>query len=174
MVRVSQRELITVSDDCFLKFWNASSMKVETSLPTETITCIELTGGHGKGNKDILVAGCHSGDILIISVSQRSLKETVSTAHYNLLRVIVSLESLKDRYFVTADACGVVKVWTSQFKPHQVMQIEQEAAISYNCVIEVLDMLPRRSQFEDTAMIACALMPQKVNLIMLVPSAGTF
>ena len=118
MVKVGAKELITVSDDCFLKFWNVSNMKVEHSLPTETITCIELTGGNGKGNKDILVAGCHSGDILLISVHQRVLKETVTSAHYNLLRVIVSLESLKDRYFVTADACGVVKVWTSHFKPH--------------------------------------------------------
>jgi len=40
-----------------------------------------------------------------------------------LIRVIVNLEALKNKYFVTADVCGIVKVWTSSFKPTEVMEI---------------------------------------------------
>jgi hypothetical protein len=53
------------------------------------------------------------------------------------------LESLRHKYFVSADVCGIVKVWTSTFKPVPVIHIEQEAAISYNSMIEVIDMLPK-------------------------------
>lgn len=71
---MNNKELVSASDDCFLKFWNATNMKTEASLPTETITCIALTGNYigGGGNnnnktKEILVAGCHSGNLLMIS-----------------------------------------------------------------------------------------------------------
>lgn len=37
------------------------------------------------------------------------------------------------------------------------MEIEQEGAISYNSMIEVIDYLPKRSSYEDAAVIACAL-----------------
>jgi hypothetical protein len=40
-------------------------------------------------------------------------KEQINSAHYNLIRVIVTLETLKNRYFATADVCGIVKVWSS-------------------------------------------------------------
>ena len=85
-------------------------MKVDGSLATETITCIAVTGNK---NKEILVAGCHSGNFLMINTPNRVKKEQITSAHYNLIRVIVSLEALKDKYFVTADVCGIVKVWTS-------------------------------------------------------------
>ena len=39
-------------------------MKVDGSIATETITCIAITG---QKNRDILVAGCHSGNIILIS-----------------------------------------------------------------------------------------------------------
>lgn len=80
---------------------------------TETITCIALTGSN---KKDIIVAGCHSGNLIFISSSSKQKREQISMAHYNLIRVIVSLEALKHKYFVTADVCGIVKVWTSAFK----------------------------------------------------------
>jgi hypothetical protein len=54
------------------------------------------------------------------------------------------------------------------------MEIEQEGAISYNSMIEVQDMLPRRTSYEDTALIACALKSQKINLILLIPSTATY
>ena len=81
----------------------------------------------------------------MISVSSRTKKEQINSAHYNLIRVIVTLEALKNKYFVTADVCGIVKVWTSQFKANQIMEIEQEGAISYNSMIEITDLLPKRS-----------------------------
>ena len=96
---------------------NPITLKVEASMATETITCLALTGLSPKGTKDILVAGCHSGNMLVISVSTRTQKEQMASAHYNLIRVIVSLEAMKNRFFITADVCGVVKVWSSSFKP---------------------------------------------------------
>ena len=89
-------------------------MRVESSLATETVTCIAVTG---YKSKEILVAGCHSGNLLMINTSSKLKKEQINSAHYNLIRVIVSLESLKNKYFVTADVCGIVKVWPSQYKP---------------------------------------------------------
>lgn len=117
LIKISDKELATASDDCFLKFWTSHNMKVEGSIPTETITCIAVTGGSNPKQKDILIAGCHSGNLLIVNVNQKNKKEQINNAHYNLIRVIVTLEALKNKYFVTADVCGIVKVWTSQFKP---------------------------------------------------------
>lgn len=54
------------------------------------------------------------------------------------------------------------------------MEFDLEQAISYNSMIEVQDMLPRRSTYDDTAMIACALKSQKINLILLMPANGTY
>jgi len=159
MLRISPKELVTVSDDCTLKFWSATTLKIESQIVTETITCIAATGG-GSNKKEILVAGCHSGNLVIVSAASRTKKDCINNAHYNLIRVIVSLESLRHKYFVSADVCGIVKVWTSTFKPVAVIQIEQEAAISYNSMIEVIDMLPtnqKNSSYEDTCVIACAL-----------------
>ena len=81
---------------------------------TETITCIAATGG---SKKEILVAGCHSGNFIMINAVSKTKKEQINNAHYNLIRVIVTLESLKNKYFVSADVCGIVKVWTSNYKP---------------------------------------------------------
>lgn len=75
MLKLNNKELVTASDDCFMKFWNSSNMKVEASLPTETITCIALTGGNNSKTKDVLVAGCHSGNLLLISSTQKIKKE---------------------------------------------------------------------------------------------------
>jgi len=74
LLKINNKELVTASDDCYMKFWQSPSMRVEGSLATETITCIALTGGNTK-QKDILVAGCHSGNLLMISVSSRTKKE---------------------------------------------------------------------------------------------------
>ena len=62
MLKLSEKELVTVSDDCTLKFWNATTLKVEDTQTTETITCIDSTGPL----KHLLVAGCHSGNFLVI------------------------------------------------------------------------------------------------------------
>lgn len=81
----------------------------------------------------------------MINTLAKAKKETVNNAHYNLIRVIVSLEALKNKYFVTADVCGIVKVWTSTYKPLQILEFEQDGAISYNSMIELTDTLPKKS-----------------------------
>lgn len=118
MIKLNDRELVTVSDDCTLKFWNAQLLKVELSLNTETITCIVATACR----KDILIAGCHSGNLISITSKQRSKREVINLAHNNLIRVLTSLTSLKDRYFVSADVCGFIKVWISGIKPINVLE----------------------------------------------------
>ena len=95
---------MTVSDDCTLKFWSSNSFTIDNSIVAETITCIASTGP----KKNILIAGCHSGNLMIFSASSKSKKEVINNAHYNLIRVVLSLESLKNKYFVTADVCGII------------------------------------------------------------------
>lgn len=162
---------MTVSDDCTLKFWQASSLKVDSQIMTETITCLTATG---SSKKEILVAGCHSGNIILISTLTKAKKDQLNNAHYNLIRVIISLESLKHKYFVSADVCGYLKVWTSSFKPQQVIEIVQDGAISYNSMIEIQDILPKRASYEDTSLIAVALKSSKINLILLSPQTGEY
>lgn len=113
MLKLNDRELVTVSDDCSLKFWNAQLLRVELSISTETITCIVAT----SVRKDIIVAGCHSGNLITIRTLHRSKKEVINLAHNNLIRVLTSLTTLKDKYFVSADVCGFVKLWLSTNKP---------------------------------------------------------
>ena len=47
-------------------------MRVESSLATETVTCIAITG---HKTKEILVAGCHSGNLLMINTVTKMKKE---------------------------------------------------------------------------------------------------
>lgn len=68
MIKVNEKELITASDDCTLKFWNALQLKVDKTITTETITCIAITGS----KRDILVAGCHSGNFITIKAFKSS------------------------------------------------------------------------------------------------------
>ncbi len=67
----------------------------------------------------------------------------MNLAHNNLIRVLTSLSTLNDRFFISADVCGFVKVWQSALKPINVLEFQLEGAISYNCMIEVEDMLPK-------------------------------
>lgn len=120
MLKINSKELVTASDDCTLKFWTSNNLKIESQIMTETITCIATTG---PNKKEILVAGCHSGNLILINTSTKSKKDQVKNAHYNLIRVITTLENLKNKFFVTADVCGVVKVWTSSYKPVELIEI---------------------------------------------------
>jgi hypothetical protein len=52
--------------------------------------------------------------------------------------------------------------------------MDLEQAISYNSMIEVVDLLPKKSSYEETALIACALKSLKINLILLSPSTGSY
>lgn len=119
-MRLNEKELVTVSDDCTVKFWSSSTLKIENQIMTETITCISVTGP----SKQILVAGCHSGNLLMINIAQKNKVNQINNAHYNLIRVITTLEALKNKYFVTGDVCGIVKVWNSQFKTSEIMEIQ--------------------------------------------------
>jgi len=99
--------MISISDDCALKLWNAERLIVEDELQTETVTCFTISGP----KKDILFAACHSGNLQVVSLQSFSKKETVELAHTNLIRAIATLEGLKNEYFVAADVCGGIKVW---------------------------------------------------------------
>lgn len=112
MLRVNKDLIITASDDCTLKFWNAHTLKVEQTLQTETITCAVVTGP----KMDILVTGCHSGNFMTLKVGLGK-KEIVQEAHINLIRCLISLNSLGNKYFVSADVCGIIKVWSSTLVP---------------------------------------------------------
>jgi hypothetical protein len=159
-----------------------TSLKADVSIPTETITCLATSGSYissGSQKQEYLIAGCHSGNLLIINnasikpgVSHAQVKkETINNAHYNLIRVIVSLEALKNKFFVSADVCGIVKVWNSSLKAHQLVEFDLEQAISYNSMIELQNVLPRADPtFQEAAMIACALKSQKVHLIVILPN----
>ena len=137
---------------------------------TETVTCVTLT----SPKKDLLVAGCHSGNFLLINATSRTKWEQLSRAHYNLIRVIVSLERLKHKWFVSADVCGIIKVWQAIYKVTEaVISFELDGAISYNAVVELTNMLPqhkRNSLFDNSALIAVALKSCKINLVLLFPS----
>ena len=99
----------------------------------------------------------------------------MNNAHYNLIRVIVSLEALKNRFFVSADVCGILKVWSSHLKPQPLIEFDLEQAISYNSMIELQGVLPADDPaFSSAAMIACALKSQKVHLIAVMPTHQTF
>ena len=163
MIKLNDRELVTVSDDCTLKFWNAQLLKVELSINTETITCIVAT----SARNDILVAGCHSGNLITISTKQRSKKDVISLAHNNLIRVLASLKTLRDKYFISADVCGFIKVWVSTQKPAKMLEFQLEGAISYNSMVEVENFMPKVPEYSESAVIACALKNQKVHLILL-------
>jgi WD40 repeat protein len=62
---LNSKEIITASDDCTLKFWNSDTLIIEHQIMTETITCITNTGS----KKEIIVAGCHSGNLILINAS---------------------------------------------------------------------------------------------------------
>lgn len=114
MLKLNNKELVTVSDDCTLKFWSSNNLSVSHNITTETITCIAATGSN---KTEILVAGCHSGNMILVNSLTKQKKDVITMAHYNLIRVIISLQALKHKYFVSADVCGIVKVWTSSYKP---------------------------------------------------------
>lgn len=99
---------------------------------------------------EYLVAGCHSGNILVInnntikpgSTLQHIKKELITNGHLNLIRVVISLETLNHRFFASADVCGIIKVWSSLFKPQAMLEFDLEQAMSYNSMIELNDVLP--------------------------------
>ena len=173
MLRMNKDTVVTVSDDCTMKFWNSRTLKVEETHQTETITCIDATGPL----QHLLVAGCHSGNFLVVKsriLGRNIQKETTENAHHNLIRVITSLRTLNDKYFVSADVCGFVKVWYSDLKPKKMLEFQLDGAISYNSVVEMQDYLPTSSPFLDATLIAVGLKTLKVELVVLFPARGQF
>jgi len=90
-----------------------NDLKVDYQVTTETTTCICLTGT----NQELIVTGCHSGNIHIQKTLTFSDSRSINSAHLNLIRSIISLSSLNDEYFVSADVCGTIKVWPSYLIP---------------------------------------------------------
>ena len=123
------------------------------TVQTETITCLTVSGPR----LDILVAGCHSGNLVSINTKQRSKKETYQLAHSNLIRVLASLSTLRNKFFVSADVCGFIKVWAAQMRPTKVNEFQLDGAISYNSMVEVEGFLPKKPEFKESAIIAVAL-----------------
>ena len=99
IIKLSNKSLVTISDDCSMKLWRTAStgtvgqnvsdndMKVDYQVQTETTTCLCSTGL----NNDILVTGCHSGNINIQSVKNMNEIKTIPNSHQNLVRVLQSL-----------------------------------------------------------------------------------
>lgn len=123
---MSDKQVVTISDDCSMKKWKTAStgtqgeklppdndIKVDQMIQTETTTCICSTGS----KHEILVAGCHSGNLNLHRTSNITEQKTIYNAHLNLIRAIISLRSLGNRYFVSADVCGAIKVWPSNIQP---------------------------------------------------------
>jgi len=157
--------LITISDDCAMKLWNAERLIVEEELQTETITCFAISGQR----KDILFACCHSGNLLVVSLAIFQKKDTVDLAHTNLIRAITTLEGLNNEYFVTADVCGTIKVWASILKPKELLSFDLNGALAYNSIVEIKDRLPKKSDFKHQTLLACALKSEKINIYVIDP-----
>jgi hypothetical protein len=64
-----------------------------------------------KCGKTLLIAGCHSGNILLLNTKTKKF-EIIEQAHSNLIRCVVSLDYIfKGAFFVSADVCGFLKIW---------------------------------------------------------------
>lgn len=86
-----------------------NDLRVQHQISTETTTCICVTGK----DKELLVTGCHSGNLNFYKTQDVKEHKSVYLAHTNLIRVLLSLESLGHEFFLSADVCGVIKVWQS-------------------------------------------------------------
>mmetsp|Transcript_23938 Transcript_23938/g.36646 ORF Transcript_23938/g.36646 Transcript_23938/m.36646 type:complete len:257 (+) Transcript_23938:463-1233(+) len=121
IVKLSNKSLVTISDDCSMKVWRTAStgtigdkvsdndIKIEHQINTETTTCLCATGP----KSEVLVTGCHSGNINIHKSGDIKDIKTISHAHQNLIRVLISLETLNNEYFLSADVCGTIMLWPS-------------------------------------------------------------
>ncbi len=99
ILKLTNTNLVTISDDCSLKLWRTAStgtvgdqvsdndIKVTQQVSTETTTCVVNTGQ----KKELLVTGCHSGNIHIQKIENMNDIKTVQNAHQNLIRALVSL-----------------------------------------------------------------------------------
>ena len=129
ILKISEIKIVTVSDDCQLKVWkygSDSSLTVENDIYTETTNCVTLTGV----NRDIVVTGCHSGNILIHKVSHilNGPPKTNYGAHNGLIRVLISLKTLKNAYFLSADVCGTINFWSSTICPKPESKNRQDSS----------------------------------------------
>jgi len=119
IIKLSDKTMVTISDDCSMKLWRTAStgaigdkacdddIKIDVQVSTETTTCVCSTGP----KNDTIVTGCHSGNIHIHKALHINDSKSIQNAHQNLIRVLISLDSLDNRYFVSADVCGTIKVW---------------------------------------------------------------
>lgn len=90
-----------------------NDIKCDYQTTTETTTCIGVTGI----NSEIVLSGCHSGNIHIGKISQLNDYKTIYNAHRSLIRVLISLTSLNHQYFISADVSGTIKVWPTNINP---------------------------------------------------------
>lgn len=94
--------MITISDDCSMKLWKSiksgsaspsqadNDLKIENQVTIETTSCIGITGP----KQEYIISGCHSGNIHISKVKYMNDYKTITNAHKNMIRVMLSLKSL--------------------------------------------------------------------------------
>lgn len=82
--------------------------------------------------KNLLVTGCHTGNINIHKSQSLAAGDTktIQQAHVNLIRVVASLDTLGNNFFVSADVCGTIKVWPADITPKQ-HKINRSGSTSY-------------------------------------------
>jgi WD40 repeat protein len=112
-------DLISVSHDFTLKVWDLAKGKFLENVETENINCLALSGK----KFGLLIGGYPNGDFVIYDTLYREKLVTIERAHEHLIRVILSLEKLEHKYFVTLDVCGVIKVWSSTQKPELISDL---------------------------------------------------
>mmetsp|Transcript_4420 Transcript_4420/g.7512 ORF Transcript_4420/g.7512 Transcript_4420/m.7512 type:complete len:273 (-) Transcript_4420:1885-2703(-) len=119
IVKLNNKQVVTISDDCSMKQWKTAStgtvgekvsdndMRVEHQTTTETTTCMCVTGRA----MELIVTGCHSGNLNFHRSAEIKDSKCLYHAHSNLIRVLISLSGVNNEYFLSADVCGTVKVW---------------------------------------------------------------
>lgn len=69
---------------------------------------------------------------------------------------------------MSADVCGVLKVWNSFITPESVLDIELNGAISYNSLIEIEGLISETNDDnQNQALIAVALKSCKIAIILI-------
>jgi hypothetical protein len=76
---------------------------------------------------------------------------------------------MQNKFFLSADVCGVVRVWSSTSTPKKQIDFTLDGAISYNSVAEIVDALPTSGELASTTMVAIGLKTQIVELVVLAP-----
>ena len=128
LVRLSQNEFITVSEDSSVKVWDTLLQSVaytyETIKPLKTANRTGETGKQNVTEKQFLVIGMGDGDFVVYGVDKLNECKIEVWAHAQPIISIVSLGGqLKNKYFATRCSDGHVKIWSSTNKPEMIFSL---------------------------------------------------